>query len=164
MGYRHVPLSRRLGLAFDEEAHWRLAMPQAECFMYFVAQMQRLFGPGHTLYVEGRGLDPEVAGLYAALERSDPPAVAALSRGAGGRRYHVSMGGRLTRALNELAARKTYAQVGERMLVYDDTPKVLMDASRLGERLVRLSGTLPEADVRRFAAGKLHGELEWVAV
>jgi hypothetical protein len=134
-------------------------MPDAECFMYFVAQMQRLFGAGHTLYVEGADLDPEVADLYRRFARPEPLRLAPLDRVAPRMGFHVLLGGGLTRPLNALAARKTYAQIGERMLVYDDSPRVLMDGSRLGERLVLLSGTLREADVRRFAGGRLRGDL-----
>lgn len=161
MGYRHRPLGLRSGLTFDAEApHWRVAMPEAECFMYFVAHLQRLFGRGHTLYVEGRELAPDVAALYRAHAAPDPARVAPVLRNPAAARLHVALGG-LGKELNHLAARRTYAQMGEVMLVYKDG-EVLLDGSRLGERLIRLSGGLGEAAVRRFAGGPLRGEVQWV--
>jgi hypothetical protein len=162
MGYRQVPLSSRLGLSFAAERYWRVSMPDAECFMYFMAQMQRLFGQGHTLYVEGRAIDDEVAALY--LEESEPfpRPIGMMDRHSHCRRFHVRMGSGLSRRLNALAARKTYAQIGERMLVYDAVPELRMDGSRLGERIVRISGAVGESSVRRFAAGPLRGHVEWV--
>ncbi|HTB23054.1 MAG TPA: hypothetical protein VK914_10135 [bacterium] len=161
MGYRHVPLSRRLGPDFDGP-HWRVSMPDAECFMYFIAQTQRLFGEGSTLYVEGRGVAEEVAALYLACADPDPRPIAAMDLHSLCRRFHVRMGPRLSRRLNLLAARKTYAEVGERMLVYDAERGLLLDGSRLGERIVRISGSLGEGDLRRFASGPLRGLVEWV--
>jgi hypothetical protein len=37
-----------------------------------------------------------------------------------------------------------------------------MDGRRLGERLIFLSGEIPEAAVLRFASGYLRGAIEWV--
>jgi len=162
MGYRQVPLSRRHGLAFDEERYWRVSMPDAECFMYFIAQMQRLFGPGDTLYIEGRSIDDEVAALYLENAEPFPRPMATMDRHSQCRRFHAAMGSGLSRRLNALAARKTYAQIGERMQVYDGGPVVRMDGGRLGERIVRISGAVGEGAVRRFAAGPLRGRVEWV--
>jgi hypothetical protein len=137
-------------------------MPDAECFLYFIAQMQRLFGDGDVLYVEGRAIAAEVEALYLAHAASQPIWVPALDRHSQCRRFHVALGGRLTRSLNALAARKTYQELGEAMLVYGPQGDLKMDGSRLGERILRLSGDLPEVKVRRFAAGPLRGEVEWV--
>lgn len=162
MGYRHLPLSRRQGLAFGASPAWLIRMPQAECFAFFVAHLQRLFGRGNVLYVEGRGLDEEVAELYRRQSAATPLAVRPLDRHPAVRRFHVAMGPGLTKPLNELATRKTFAQIGEALLVYDLQGTVWMDASRLAERRVLLSGEISEQAVRRFAGGRLHGELEWV--
>lgn len=162
MGYRQVPWTRRAGLSFNEERYWRVSMPDAECFMYFVAQMQRLFGQGHTLHVEGRAIDDEVAALYLEEAEPFPRPMPVMDRHSHCRRFTVRMGSGLSRRLNALAARKTYAQIGERMLVYDAVPALRMDASRLGERVVRISGAVGEGAVRRFASGPLRGHVEWV--
>jgi hypothetical protein len=155
-------LSRRLGLAFNEQRYWRVSMPEAECFMYFIAGMQRLFGPGHTLYAEGRDIDDEVAALYLDQAEPIPRPVTTMDRHSRCRRFHVRMGSGLSRRLNLLAARKTYAQIGERLQVYDATPAVRLDGCRLDERIVRISGSMPEPAVRRFAGGPLRGLVEWV--
>lgn len=162
MGYRQVPLSQRLGLSFGEDAYWQVFMPDAECFMYFIAQLQRLFGPGHTLYVESRQPDPEVQALYQQQAQPKPQKVTPFSRNTSTARFHVQMGPALSKRLNALAACKTYAQVGEAMLVYDDAGKVWMDGRRLGERVIKLSGDIPEAQIRQFASGPLRGELSWM--
>ncbi len=159
--YRPVPLSQRLGLGFSEGAYWQVGMPNAECFMYFVANLNRLFGRGYTLYVEGRELDPEVCALYKALPSPLPTKVTPLDRHPGTQRLHVAMGPDLGKAMNPLAACKTYAQMGEAMLVYKDS-RIWMDGSRLGERQVKLSGDLSVAQVQRFASGLLRGQVEWV--
>ncbi len=160
MGYRQVPLGRRLGPAFDG-GHARVRMDSAECFMYFVAGMQRLFASGDLLVVEGAGLDPEVESLYRSRPARPVPAALARVRPSG-TRLCLELGPALTRPLNALAARKTYAQIGERMWVFDPGGKLLMDGSRLGERLVLFAAGLGEARVRRFAAGPLAGVVEWV--
>lgn len=161
MGYRHVPLSRRLGLSFDAEApHWRVDMPEAECFMYFVSHLHQLFGKGHTLYVEGRDLAPEALELYRAHAELQPSPMAPVLRNPATLRLHVALGG-LGRAMNPLAACKTYAQMGEVMSVYKDGT-VWLDGSRLSERVIRLNGGLSEAQVRRFAGGPLRGAVQRV--
>lgn len=161
MGYRHVPLGQRLGLGFDASApHWRIEMPQAECFMYFVAHLHQLFGKGYTLYVEGRGLDAEVLALYRRHAALAPAKVTPILRNPATQRLHVSLGG-LGKAMNHLAARKTFAQMGEVMLVYKDA-EVWLDGSRLSERLVNLAENLSPAQVRRFAGGHLRGAVQRV--
>lgn len=163
MGYRHVPLSQRAGLSFDADApHWRLDMPNAECFMYFVAHLNQLFGKGHTLYVEGRELDEEVLALYREHAALTPVKVTPVLRNPATTRLHVALGG-LGKAMNHLAACKTFAQMGEVMLVYKDG-EVWLDGSRLSERVIRLSGELSEAQVRKFAGGLLRGEVQRVEV
>ena len=162
MGYRNTPLSQRLGLSFGESAYWQVSMPDAECFMYFVAQLQRLFGEGYTLYVESRKPDMEVQTLYQQQANPQPQKVTPFGRNTSTARFHVRMGSSLSKRLNALAATKTYAAVGEAMLVYDDAGKVWMDGRRLGERIIKLSGDLPEAEVRRFASGPLRGEVSWM--
>ena len=104
-----------------------------------------------------------MAALYLAQAAPVPQLVRPLDRHSAARRFHVALGGRLTRRLNELAARKTYLQIGESMLVIRPGGQVALDGSRLGERLVLLAGDLPEAAVRRFAGGPLRGQVEWVA-
>lgn len=161
MGYRHVPLSQRSGLSFDAEApHWRIEMPNAECFMYFVAHLNQLFGKGHTLYVEGRELDADVLALYAEHAALTPVKVAPVLRNPATSRLHVSLGG-LGKAMNHLAACKTFSQMGEVMSVYKDG-QVCLDGSRLSERVIRLSGQLSEAKVTKFAGGLLRGQVQWV--
>jgi hypothetical protein len=159
--YRHVPLSQRLGLSFGETSYWQLSMPNAECFMYFVAHLNRLFGKGYTLYVEGRGLDTEVAALYRDQAAPAPEKVSPLDRNPATQRLHVAMGPGLGKRMNHLAACKTYAEMGEAMLVYKDS-RVWMDGRRLGERMIKLSGELPEAEIRQFASGYLRASIEWV--
>jgi hypothetical protein len=163
MGYRHIPLSQRSGLSFDAEApYWRLDMPDAECFMYFVAHMHQLFGKGYTLYVEGRDLDPEVLALYRQHAALTPVKVTPVLRNPATIRLHVSLGG-LGKAMNHLAACKTFSQMGEVMSVYKDGT-LWLDGSRLSERIIRLSGELKEAQVRKFAGGYLRGEVQRVDV
>ena len=159
--YRHVPLSQRLGLGFGESSYWQVEMPEAECFMYFIANLNRLFGKGYTLYVEGRGLDAEVAALYTECAAPEPEKVTPLDRNPATQRLHVAMGPALSKRMNHLAACKTYAQMGEALLVYKNG-KVWMDGRRLGERVVKLSGDLAETPVRRFASGLLRGLVERV--
>jgi hypothetical protein len=160
MGYRHVPLSQRLGLSFGDDAYWQLSMPDAECFMYFVANLNRLFGKGYTLYVEGRQLDPEVVALYQSQAAPNPEKVTPMDRNPATQRLHVAMGSGLSKKMNHLAACKTYAEMGEAMLVYKDG-KVWMDGRRLGERVIKMSGELSEADVRKFGSGLLRSEIQW---
>jgi hypothetical protein len=162
VGYRQVPLSLRSGLAFGEGSHWRVDMRDGECFMYFIAQMQRLFGRGHVLYVEGRSIDSEVEALYVREAEPEPRAMAPMDRHSRCRRFHVAMGAGLSRPLNLLAARRTYAQICDSLSVYDAHARVLLDGSRVGERIVRLSGAVNEAALRRFAGGYLRGRVEWV--
>lgn len=163
MGYRHTPLSQRLGLAFDADApHWRIDMPDAECFMYFVAHMNQLFGQGYTLYVEGRDLDAEVLALYQQHAAPAPLKITPILRNPATQRLHVSLG-RLGKAMNHLAACKTFAQMGELMLVYD-AQGVWLDGSRLSERVLRLSGELSAAQVQKFAGGLLRGQVQQVEV
>ena len=159
--YRHVPLSQRLGLTFGDASYWQLDMPNAECFMYFIANLNRLFGKGFTLYVEGRALDAEVVALYRECAAPAPEKVTPLDRNPATQRLHVAMGPGLSKRLNHLAACKTYAEVGEALLVYQDG-KVWMDGRRLGERVIKLSGDLSEADVKKFGSGLLRAEIKRV--
>lgn len=159
--YRHIPLSQRLGLTFGDLSYWQLDMPNAECFMYFIANLNRLFGKGFTLYVEGRDLDVEVLSLYDECAAPAPEKMTPLDRNPATLRRHVAMGPSLSKRLNALAACKTYAQVGEAMMVYKDG-KVWMDGKRLGERVVKLSGDLGEAEIRKFGGGLLRADVKWV--
>jgi hypothetical protein len=162
MGYRHIPLSRRWGLAFDaSRPHWRVDMPEAECFMYFVAAMTALFGRGHTLYVEGRDLAPDVQALYQSLAAPRPwPQVAPVLRHPAAVRLQVCMDD-LGRPMKRLAACRTFREMGEVMLVHKDG-EVLLDGTRLSERSIRLSGRLDAKALRRFAGGALRGTVQWV--
>ncbi|HXB97841.1 MAG TPA: hypothetical protein VNZ54_07280 [bacterium] len=156
LGYRHKPLSQRLGLGPVAPGGWRVDLPEAECFMYFVAHLNRLFGRGRTLYVEGLHLDPEVLELYLSHPAEDPRPVAPVLRHPGASRLHVALGGGLAKPMNRLAARKTFAQMGEVMLVYGPD-QVWLDGRALGERRVDLSGEVGEPELRRFAGGLMRG-------
>lgn len=158
MGYRHRSSIHRAGLAGVEGPSWELRMPQAECFMYFVAHLHGLFSTGFSLYVEGRGLADDVLELYRSHPAPRPQMVAPCSRHSATQRLHVALGPALRSAMNRLAARRTYAQMGESMLVYRG-PEVWLDGRALGERLVYLHGSLPERDVRRFAGGPLRADV-----
>ena len=118
MGYRHIPLSQRRGLAGVGPDAWQVDLPEAECFMYFVAHLHQLFGRGHTLYVEGRELAPDVLQLYQAHPSEAREGVLPVFRNPATSRLHVALGSGLSRAMNRLAACRTYAQMGEAMLVY----------------------------------------------
>ena len=87
--------------------------------------------------------------------------VAVFDRNPATQRLHVAMGPALQKRMNSLAASKTYAEMGEAMLVYKEG-QVWMDGSRLGERLIRLNPGLREAQVRQFASGLLRGQVDWV--
>jgi hypothetical protein len=156
VGYRHKPLAQRLGLGPVAPGGWQLDLPEAECFMYFVAHLHQCLGRGKTLYVEGLGLDPEVLALYQAHPADTPRAVAPVLRNPSAQRMHVALGGALAKAMNHLAARKTFTQMGEVMLVYD-ADQVWLDGRALAERRIFLSGGFSEAQVRRFAGGLLRG-------
>jgi hypothetical protein len=157
MGYRLTPLSSRRGLAGLGPEAWQVDLPQAECFLYFVAHLHQLFGRGHTLYVEGRELAPDVLALYQA-HPAEAVAVLPIFRNPATARLHVALGSGLGRAMNRLAACRTYAEMGEAMLVYG-AGKVWMDGRHLGERRVLLDAGLSEAQVRRFAGGLLRGQV-----
>ena len=158
MGYRHKPLSQRLGLGPVAPGGWQVDLPDAECFMYFVAHLHQLFGRGYTLYVEGRELAPDVLALYQAHAAETREAVQPIYRNPATTRLHVDLGSSLSRAMNRLAACRTYAQMGEAMLVYGQG-KVWLDGRHLGERRVLLDAALSEAQVRRFAGGLLRGQV-----
>lgn len=135
-------------------------MPDAECFMFLVAQLQRLFRDGGILVAEGGAIAPDVAALYLA---NPAPAALSVPGRPRGTRYRVALGPRLTRPLNDLASRRTYAELGERLFVYSPEGALLFDGGRLDERVARVSAAVPEAEVRRFAGGRLRGLVEWVA-
>jgi hypothetical protein len=147
-----------LGLGPVAPGGWQVDLPEAECFMYFVAHLHQLFGRGKSLYVEGLGLDEDVLALYQAHPFDQPRTVAPVLRGPGVLRLHAALGGGLARPMNRLAARKTFAQMGEVMLVYD-SDQVWLDGRALGERRVCLSGDLSAAQVARFAGGPLRGNV-----
>jgi hypothetical protein len=158
MGYRHTPQSQRHGLGSVGPGAWLVDLPQAECFMYFVAHLHQLFGRGHTLYVEGLELADDVLSLYQAHPSGAREAVLPILRNPAAVRLHVSLGPGLSRPMNRLAACRTFAQMGEAMLVYQGG-KVWLDGRSLGERRVLLDGALTEAQVRRFAGGLLRGQI-----
>lgn len=164
MGYRQRPLSARLGLSFDAQApHWRLSMPEAECYMYLVAHLHQCFGSGYQCYIEGPGLDPEVLALYQSHASQSPGLLQPVLKEKSVQRLHVDLGPALARSMNRLAACKTFVQMGEVLMVYQDQT-VWMDGSRLDERLVRLHGSLKESQIKRFASGPLRGRWErWPA-
>jgi hypothetical protein len=160
-GYRHTPLSQRLGISFSEEAYWRVDMAEADCFMYFIAGLRQLFGDGDTLYIEGSALDPEVEAFYRSLPAPTSPAVQRLLRHPRARAYRMPLSKDFHKALSQFATSKTFAGICDALLVYRDN-QVLMDGSRLGERIVLFSGSLPESKVKKFAGLRVNGVYEWV--
>jgi len=159
--YRHVPLSQRLGLSFQDSDYWKVDMQDAECFMYFVAGLRQVFGDGDTLYIEGTQLDPEVAAFYDSLPRLQTPQIMQLLRRPSAKRVHIPLSRENHKRLSTLATCKTFAGICDAVLVYGGG-KVLMDGSRLGDRRVLFSGDIPEPKIRKFCATKVHGSYEWV--
>ena len=160
-GYRHRPLSQRLGISFHEGAYWRVDMAEADCFMYFIAGLRQVFGDADTLYIEGSALDPEVEAFYKAIPAQNSPAIQRLLRHPRARAYRVPLTKAFHKALSQFATSKTFAGLCDAMLVYRDN-QVLMDGSRLGERIVLFSGAIPESKVKKFAALRVNGNYEWV--
>lgn len=154
MGYRHTPLSRRLGISFHVESYWRLDMAEAECFMHFIGGLRQLFGDADTLYMEGVNLDPEVEAFYRDLDQAGFPAVQRLIRHPRARFYQVQLTRQNHKILANFAATKTFAGLCDALLIHRDG-KVLLDGTRIGERIALLSRELPESSIRKFAATKL---------
>ena len=158
MGYRHSPLSSRLGISFNEESYWRVDMAEAECFMYFVAGLRQLFGDGHILYVEGTEMDPELEAFYREHAAPQPSAVQRLLRHPKAKAFHMLLDSQSHKGLARFATCKTFAQICDAMLVYKDG-KVLMDGSRIGERVALFSGELPESKLKKFTAARALGAI-----
>ncbi|MES2202503.1 MAG: hypothetical protein V4498_09645 [candidate division FCPU426 bacterium] len=136
-------------------------MKDADCFMYFVAALRQVFGDGAVLYIEGSAIDAEVEALYLSHAYTVAPAVMRIDPRPRTKVFHVLMDAPFHRRLSAMAASKTYAQICDSMLVYRGQD-VLMDGSRLGERIVLFSGALPESKIKRFSNTRVHGNYEWV--
>jgi hypothetical protein len=161
MGYRHKPLSQRLGLSFNESSYWKVSMAEAECFMYFVAALRQVFSDSDVLYLEGTELDPEMESFYLAHEALSQSPVQRLLRHPKAKLFHVSLAKEAHKALSQFATCKTFAQICDAMMVYGGG-KILMDGSRIGERIALFSGEIPEPKIKKFCATKVHGDYEWV--
>ena len=160
MGYRQIPLSQRLGLSFQETAYWRVDMAQAECFMYFIAGLRQVFGDGNILYIEGTELDPEIEEFYQAHAAAHPASIQRLLRRS--KAHHVLLNGPAHKVLARFATCKTYPQICDAMLIYRDGA-VLMDGSRIGERVALFSGEIPESKIKKFCAARPLGAVyEWI--
>jgi hypothetical protein len=135
-------------------------MPEAECFMYFIAGLRQLFGDSESLYIEGTGFDPEVE-AWLKEQSIAGPKVTPLLRHPKSRHYLIPLSSAQHRELSRFAACKTYAETAEALLVLSGE-KVLMDGRRLGERIVLVSGGVSEAKLKKFCMGKLHASYLWV--
>jgi hypothetical protein len=136
-------------------------MPEAECFMYFIAGLGQVLEFGSTLYIEGTDFDPEIEAFYREHAAPEITQVMPLLRHPRRRAYHLVWGRQEHATLARFASSKTYAQVGLAMLSYREQ-EIRMDASRLGERRVLFSESLSESQLKKFCAGKLHGSYRWV--
>lgn len=160
-GYRHIPLSQRLGLSFSESSYWRVDMADAECFMYFIAGLRQVFGEGDTLYIEGTDLDPEVEAFYQGSAASSPAKMMRLSRHPKARAYHIPISKAPHKTLSQFATCKTFGQICDALMVYRGD-QVLMDGSRIGERVALFSGEIPESKIKKIASTRVKGAYEWV--
>lgn len=159
-GYRHIPLSQRLGISFNENGYWRVDMADAECFMYFIAGLRQVFKDEDVLYIEGTQLDPEVEEFYKGLVSAKSPQIMRLLRHPRARAYHIPLKKEYHKTLSRFATSKTFSGICDALLVYrGDT--VIMDGSRIGERVVLISSIIPESSIKKFSATRLHGSYEW---
>lgn len=160
MGYRHKPLSQRLGISFQETAYWQVDMAQAECFMYFIAGLRQVFGDGNILYIEGTELDPEIEDFYRKHAAPEPATVQRLLRQS--KVYHVLLNSQSHKVLAQFATCKTYAQICDALLIYKNG-KVLMDGSRIGERVALFSGEISESKIKKITAVRALGAVyNWI--
>jgi hypothetical protein len=159
--YRHVPLSQRLGISFQESHYWLVNMDHAECFMFFVAGLRQVFGDADTLYVEGLDLDQEVEAVYKRFQLPSSTPVMRHLRHPKARVYHVPLSRQAHAELSRLATCKTFAEICDVLMVHRDG-RILMDGSRIGDRVVRFSPEIPEAKIKKFASTRLRGSYEWV--
>src|SRR5260221_14418349 len=111
MGYRHSPLSQRLGLSFQESSYWQVDMADAECFMFFIAGLRQVFGDDAVLYVEGTELDRELEAFYRQYSVPKPAAVQRLIRHPKAKFYHVGLSKEAHKTLSNFATCKTYAEI-----------------------------------------------------
>jgi hypothetical protein len=160
-GYRHIPLSQRLGISFSESSYWRVDMAEAECFMFFIAGLRQVFEKGDTLYIEGMSFDPEVEAFYRGFPAPGSPKIQRLLRHPKARAYHVPLDKEPHKILSRFATCKTFGEISEALLVYR-AGKVLMDGSRIGERIALFSGDIPEPKIKKFTATRVNGSYEWV--
>ncbi len=161
MGYRHQPLSQRLGLTFSDGPHWAVDLSGAECYGHLLGGLRSIFSDADTLYIEGRALDADVSAFYAGTTPKNAAQVLALDRNPATQRYHVPLTKANHQRLALFAASKTYTQMGEQFLIYRGT-EVLVDGALIGDRKLRVSGTISEAQLRRFIAGRLKGVWTYV--
>jgi hypothetical protein len=160
MGYRHRPLSQRLGISFQEASYWKVDMAQAECFMFFIAGLRQVFGDGNILYIEGTELDMELEAFYKANAAPEPAHVQRLLRRSTA--FHVLLNKESHKKLANFATCKTYPEICDALLVYH-AGKILMDGSRIGDRVALFSGEIPEAKIKKFTASRALGAVyEWI--
>ena len=160
-GYRHTPLSSRLGLSFNESAYWRVDMAEAECFMFFIAGLRQVFGDADTLYIEASKLDPEVAAFYEGFPKPLKPHIMRLSRRPQAKSFHIPLSKAAHKTLSQFSTCKTFAEICDALLVYRGE-KIMLDGSRIGERVALFSGELPESRIKKFTQTRVNGSYEWV--
>jgi hypothetical protein len=160
-GYRHIPLSQRLGISFNENGYWRVDMAEAECFMYFIAGLRQIFGDSNVLYVEGTDFDQEVEAFYKGFAKPKSTQIMRLLRHPRARAYHMPLSKEAHKTLSRLATTKTFSGICDALLVYEND-RVVMDGSRIAERMVLFSGELPESKIKKFCATRVHGTYEWI--
>jgi hypothetical protein len=160
-GYRHIPLSQRLGISFNDSGYWRVDMAEAECFMFFIAGLRQVFGDADTLYVEGTRFDPEVEAFYRGLKLPQTPPLMRLLRHPRIRAYRIPLNRACHKTLSQFAAQKTFAELCEALAVYREN-KVLLDGSRIGERIALFSGEIAESKIKKFASTRVRGTYEWL--
>lgn len=168
-GYRHKPWSQRLGIEFNHAEYWKLEMPDAECFMYFIGSLRQIFGNEDVLVMEGLDFSPEVEKFYQEAQSklqaqlSSLPAVSAMLRHPKARAYQIPLTRENHEKLTRFAAQKTFAELCDAMLIYrmGEAPEVLMDGRQIGERCALFAPQIKEAALKRFSGGKIRGTCAW---
>lgn len=160
-GYRHTPLSQRLGMSFNDAEYWQVDMDNAECFMYFIAGLRQVFQKGEVLYIEGTKIDKELEELYKRFQPEQPQAIMRLMRHPKAKAWHLPLEKEAHKELSQFATCRTFEDICDALLVYN-SEKVLMDGSRIGERVALFSGDIPEPLIKKFCATRVNGSYEWV--
>ncbi len=168
-GYRHKPWSRRLGLEFTHDEYWKLEMPNAECFMYFIGSLRQVFGNDDVLVMEGVDLNDEVEKFYTEAQaklqsqHSNLPAISAMLRHPKARAYQIPLIRENHEKLTRFAAQKTFTELCDAMLIYrmSENPEVLMDGRQISDRSALFAPQIKEAALKRFSGGKIHGTCSW---